>query len=127
MDRAAVQRWVEAYERAWRTAGTDELDRLFAAGATYQVSPWAPPSEGLVAIRALWERERDSADEPFTMTSDIVAVEGSTAVVRVAVAYGDPDGRRWRDLWILRFDADGRCAAFEEWPFAPDQDDGHGG
>jgi hypothetical protein len=127
VERAAVQRWVEAYERAWRTAGTDELDRLFAAGATYQVSPWARPIEGLAAIRALWERERDSADEAFTMTSDVVAVDGSTAVVRVAVAYGDPGGRRWRDLWILRFDTDGRCAAFEEWPFAPDQDDGHGG
>lgn len=122
-----MQRWVEAYERAWRTAGTDELDRLFAAGATYQVSPWARPVEGLAAIRALWERERDSADEAFTMTRDVVAVDGSTAVVRVAVAYGDPDDRRWRDLWVLRFDADGRCAAFEEWPFTPDQDDGHGG
>jgi hypothetical protein len=33
---------------------------------------------------------------------------------------------RWRDLWVLRFDADGRCTAFEEWPFVPDQPDGHG-
>ena len=60
------------------------------------------------------------------MTSDIVAVDGATAVVRLAVDYGDPGGRRWRDLWVLRFDDDGRCSAFEEWPFAPGQDDGHG-
>jgi hypothetical protein len=32
---------------------------------------------------------------------------------------------RWRDLWVIRFDDDGRCVAFEEWPFAPRQRDGH--
>jgi ketosteroid isomerase-like protein len=126
VEHAAVQRWVEGYERAWRTAGTDELSQLFTPDATYLVSPWARAVEGLPAIRELWESERDGADEAFTMTSDILAVDGSTAVVRVAVAYGDPGGRRWRDLWVLQFDADGRCVAFEEWPFAPGQDDGHG-
>jgi len=126
MDHAAVHRWVEVYERAWRTAGTDDLLRLFAPDATYQVSPWARPVEGLAAIRDLWESERDGADEAFTMANDIVAVEGNTAVVRIAVAYGDPDGSRWRDLWVLRFDDDARCVAFEEWPFAPGQADGHG-
>ena len=125
MEHAVVQRWVEGYERAWRTAGTDDLSRLFGPDATYLVSPWARPVEGLAAIRELWESERDGA-EAFTMTSDIVAIDGDTAVVRVAVAYGEPGGRRWRDLWVLRFDDDGRCVAFEEWPFAPGQDDGHG-
>jgi hypothetical protein len=32
---------------------------------------------------------------------------------------------RWLDLWVLRFDDAGRCTAFEEWPFAPGQADGH--
>jgi hypothetical protein len=127
VDRAAVQRWVEGYERAWRTAGTEDLSRLFASRATYQVSPWAPPVEGLEAIGELWEDERDGPDEPFTMTSEVVAVDVDTAVVRVAVAYGASRAARWRDLWVLRFDDDGRCAAFEEWPFAPGQEDGHGG
>ncbi len=127
MERATVRRWVDGYERAWRTAGTDGLSELFRAEATYRVSPWSPPVEGLTAIRSLWEREREGADEAFTMTSEVVAVDGTTAVVRVAVAYDSPGGRRWRDLWVLRFDTDGRCVAFEEWPFAPDRDDGHGG
>jgi ketosteroid isomerase-like protein len=127
MERAVAQQWVEEYERIWRTAGTDDLSRLFSPDATYLVSPWARPVEGLAAISELWESERDGADEPFDMTSEIVAVDGDTAVVRVAVSYGQPDGRRWRDLWVLRFDEDGRCVAFEEWPFAPGQDDGHGG
>jgi hypothetical protein len=127
MERAAVKRWVDEYERAWRTPGTARLTELFAPGATYQVSPWAPPMAGLPAIRSLWESERDSAHEAFTMASEVVAVDGDTAVVRVAVTYAAAGAHRWRDLWVLRFDQDGRCASFEEWPFAPDQDDGHGG
>ena len=125
MDRSDVQQWVADYELAWRTAGTDGLARLFAPDAAYVVSPWARPAEGLATIRDLWEHGRDGPDEAFTMSSEIVAVDGSTAVVRVAVDYGDPDARRWRDLWVLQFDAAGRCVVFEEWPFTPDQDDGH--
>jgi uncharacterized protein (TIGR02246 family) len=121
MERDDVHRWVERYEQAWRTAGTDELPGLFTPDATYLTSPWARPVEGLTAIRELWENERESADEAFAMTSEIVAVDERTAVVRVAVDYRDPGEQRWRDLWVLRFEDDGRCAAFEEWPFAPGQ------
>lgn len=126
VERADVDRWVAGYERAWRTAGTDDLAGLFARDATYLASPWAAPVEGLAAIRDMWEAERDGPEEAFTMTSEVVAVDGDTAVVRVAVDYGQTEPRRWRDLWVARFDADGRCTAFEEWPFAPTQLDGHG-
>jgi len=51
------------------------------------------------------------------MTTFVVAVDGDTAVVRVAVDYGDPVTSRWLDLWVLRFDEAGRCRAFEEWPW----------
>ena len=55
------------------------------------------------------------------MTHEIVAVEADTAVVRVEVQYGPPDRSRYRDLWVVRFAADGRCREFEEWPFWPGQ------
>jgi hypothetical protein len=125
MDRVQVEQWVTAYERAWRSAGTGGLGDLFSADASYLVSPWARPVVGLPAIADLWEAERDGPDEAFTLASEVVAVDGDTAVVRLAVEYGSRATSRWRDLWVLRFDADGRCTSFEEWPFAPDQPDGH--
>lgn len=125
MDRVAVEAWVGRYERLWRTSGTHELVDLFLPGASYRPSPWASARDGLDEIARFWESERDRADEEFTMSSNVVAVDGDTAVVRVLVEYGAPGTGRWRDLWVLRFAPDGRCESFEEWPFAPDQPDGH--
>lgn len=124
-NRTTVETWVSNYERLWRTAGTDGLSDLFTADASYLTSPWASPVVGLPALAEFWDAERDGPDESFTMSSEVIAVDGPTAVVRVNVEYeGESDGR-WRDLWVLTFDDDGRCAAFEEWPFAPRQPDGH--
>lgn len=126
VDRETVERWVAGYERAWRTPGTEPLAELFTPDVAYRPSPWAHPITGLPRLGAWWEAERDGPDEQFAMTSDIVAVDGDTAVVRIEVDYPRDDGsERWRDLWILRFDPDGRCVEFEEWPFAPGQRDGH--
>jgi hypothetical protein len=124
MEREDVQGWMAAYERLWRTPGTDGLGEVFANGASYRMSPWDEPVVGLAALAELWEAERDGHDETFTMTSQVVAVEGDAAIVRAEVAY-EATGNRWRDLWVLRFDEQGRCTEFEEWAFAPDQGDGH--
>jgi ketosteroid isomerase-like protein len=121
MRRSDVEAWVAAYERAWRTAGTEPLRELFAEDATYRMSPYAEPARGLAAIAALWERERQGPDENFEMSHEVVAVEGDTAVVRLEVRYGEPRPAQYRDLWVVRLAADGLCREFEEWPFWPGQ------
>jgi len=120
MDRERVRAWIDDYERLWRTAGVDGLDGLFTPDAVYRQGPWEPDVIGLDAIGAMWERERNGPDEVFTMASDVVAVDGNTAVVRAEVRYGDPLTQVWRDLWIIRYAGDGLCREFEEWPIAPD-------
>ena len=115
-----VTQWVAAYEGAWRAPGTEALTEMFTPDAAYSQGPYEQPVGGLPAIAEMWERERSSPDEEFTMSSEVVAVDVDTAVVRVEVHYGLPTKQEFRDLWIIRFAADGRCRAFEEWPFAPD-------
>jgi ketosteroid isomerase-like protein len=85
----------------------------------YLQGPYKKPVTGLPAIARMWEREREGPDEPFTMTSQVIAVDGDTAVVRVEVRYQEPAGHEFRDLWVIRFADDGRCRAFEEWPHSP--------
>lgn len=121
MNREDVDRWVDGYERAWRTPGVEALGGLFAPDATYRMSPYEEPASGLAEIGVLWERERRGLDEEFEMAYEVVAVEGDVAVVRVEVRYGPPQDLEYRDLWIVRFAEDGRCREFEEWPFWPGQ------
>jgi hypothetical protein len=119
--RDEVAAWLAGYERAWRSPGTDVLADLFTDHATYQPAPYDEPIRGLPAIATFWERERQGPDEVFRMHSELVAVDGDQAVARVHVRYGDPPVREYRDLWLIRFAPDGRCEAFEEWPFFPGQ------
>ena len=118
MTRDQLQAWIDTYERAWRTHGTDLLRELFADDASYSTAPFENPFRGLAAIADFWEEGRDGPDEEFTMTSEPVAVEGDTGVARIEVRYGD-DGSHYRDIWIVRLDDSGRCVHFEEWPFWP--------
>jgi ketosteroid isomerase-like protein len=119
--RADVQSWVAGYEDAWRTSGTDNLKSLFAEGARYLHSPYTEPIVGLLAIAQMWEAEREGPDEVFTLETEVVTVDGDTAVVRARVLYGDPVRQEYTDLWVIEFDDEGRSISFEEWPFWPDK------
>jgi ketosteroid isomerase-like protein len=115
-----VMRWVRAYEEGWRAEDRAAVERLFTEAADYLRSPYASPLTGHAAIRHFWVDD-DEAGSVFTMTAEPVAVEGSDAVVRVQVRYGEPVTQEYRDLWVLRFAADGRVEHFEEWAYWPDK------
>jgi hypothetical protein len=121
VDHTDLARWIDDYERAWRAPGTKSLDALFAPEATYVAAPFDAPLLGLAEISTFWEAERESPDEVFTLSWEPVAVEGEVAVARIEVRYGEPPTRVYRDLWIVTLARDGRCTAFEEWPFFPEQ------
>ncbi len=123
VDRDVLTEWLAGYERAWRAVGTAMLADLFTDDVVYLPSPWAAPIVGLAELGRFWKASREGPDEGFRMMSELVVEQGGTAVVRVEVDYDD--GERWRDLWVVTLDDRGRCSRFEEWPFAPDQRDGH--
>jgi hypothetical protein len=116
MDREAVSRWVEEYERAWREDDDSAVERLFTETAAYRRSPYESPEIGHAGIRGFWLSD---SGRTFSMDAAIVAVEDDIAVVRVDVVYISPTQQEYRDLWILRFAADGRVCEFEEWAYWP--------
>lgn len=121
MDREQVRRWVSRYEQAWRSPGAEALAGVFTEDAVYSQGPYHEPAVGLAAIARMWDAERDGPDEVFRLVTEIVAVDGDTAVVRADVRYGDPVTQEYLDLWIIRLADDDRCRSFEEWPFWPDR------
>jgi hypothetical protein len=121
LQRAHFEAWILAYERAWRTAGTDSLDALFTNGAWYSPAPFEEALIGRAAIADFWDAERKSPDEQFSFRADVLAVDGDTAVARVSVEYDDERTASYKNLWIIVLDEDSRCRHFEEWPFFPGQ------
>jgi ketosteroid isomerase-like protein len=111
-----VMRWVAGYERAWREGDVEAVAGLFTEDARYRRSPYEPAAVGPAAIGAFW---REDEGEKFAVEAEPVAVEGRHAVVRLQVRYGDPVHEEYRDLWVLRFAADGRVEDFEEWAYWP--------
>ena len=133
MDRAQLTAWIAAYERAWRTPGTDVLAELFTEDASYSTAPYEKPHRGLEAIAEMWEEERFGPDEAFEMRGEVLAVEGDTGVARVTVEYKEATHRErrlhrqqkeYRDLWVVRLNGSGLCSHFEEWPFWPPGQEG---
>ena len=116
MDRDEVMRWVAGYERAWRDGDLDAVAELFTEDARYRPSPYDVAEVGHAAIRAFW---LDDEGQTFTVRAQPVAVEGREAVVRLEVRYDQPVRQEYRDLWVLRFAADGRVEDFEEWAYWP--------
>ena len=61
----------------------------------------------------------DALGEVFTLATEVVAVDGDTAVVRTVVRYGEPMRQACTDLGIVRLDDRGQCSWFEEGPYWP--------
>jgi hypothetical protein len=62
------------------------------------------------------DEDRQGPVEVLSLVTEILAVQGATAVVRAEARYGDRVRQGYRDLWIMHMRNDGRCSWFEEWP-----------
>lgn len=108
-----VQAWLDAYLEAWRTYDRDAIGELFSAGASYAYHPYdAEPLRGRDAIAASWLSEPDEADS-WEASYRPLLIEGDRAVATGETRYAD--GETFSNLFVLRFDSDGRCAEFVEW------------
>ncbi len=104
-----VARWLEGYEEAWRTPGTDRLAELFTARRQLRVVAVGRARRGPRRAGAVLGRRARRARRGLHMSSEVIAVDADTAVVRVWVEYDNDPDTPWRDLWVLRFASGGRC------------------
>jgi SnoaL-like domain len=117
VDRQQVAAWLDAYSQAWRSYDPRAIGELFSSDAQYAYSPWDEPVRGREAIVASWLEDKD---EPGTYDGryEPLAVDGDLAVATGRSRYLDADGaveREYSNMFVLRFDAEGRCREFREW------------
>ena len=106
-----VTAWIEGYVRAWNSNDSPDIAALFTENAVYRTAPFDPPWQGRQQIVDNWLAHRD---EPGETTFDWrpVAVTDEVAIVHGTTTYPDTT---YSNLWVLRLDAEGRCADFTEW------------
>ena len=119
MDEPSVAAWVERYVRAWETNDSAEIGELFAEHARYYPEPDGEPWRDRGGIVSGWLGRKD---EPGTWSfrSQTLAVAGDLAFVRGWTHYAEPP-QDFSNLWVIRFDVEGRCIEFTEWWMERDQ------
>ena len=107
MDTQAVAAWLDGYSQAWGTYDPEEIGALFSEDV------------------ADWLKDRDEAGT-YEGRYRPVLVAGDQAVARGYSRYLETNGGvrdEYDNLFLLRFDADGRCAEFREWYMAKPKPD----
>ena len=108
-----AQRWLDAYVAAWASYDEAEITALFTDDAEYRYDAFRKPIVGSAAIAANWLRHRDSPGSweaeyrPFAVDGDRVVAVGETRYPQEA--------KRYANVYLLEFAADGRCRSFTEW------------
>jgi hypothetical protein len=126
VDKAAVDRWLQAYVEAWKSYDRGQIEALFAEGVRYRYHPYDDPVEGREAVVQSWlgeghEPGASSPDEPGTFDASYraVAVDDGIAVATGSSTYlvepGGPVETVFDNCFVMRFDRDGRCTDFTEW------------
>jgi ketosteroid isomerase-like protein len=127
MDHAAFQSWLRRYIDAWRSNDAATIGDLFAEDATYRYHPWDEPVRGRDAIVRDW---LDAPDVPDSWEADYrpIALDGEVAIAIGESRYLTDDrsavDRTYYNVFVCRFDADGRCTDFTEWFMEEKHSDG---
>ena len=119
IDRATVDRWLADYVAAWKSYDREAIAALYAEDATVRYHPYDEPIRGREAVVESWFGVGEGApgqDAEGTYDAEYrpVAVDGDVAVVVGVSRYTDPP-TVYDNCFVMRFEADGRCAEFTEW------------
>jgi hypothetical protein len=105
--------WMEAYIEAWTTNDEHDIEALFTTDAVYDPQTADGEQHGPAEIIEWWQDINDNPDNwdfewmPLVETEEMAIVTGTTRYLNPPATY--------RNLFVIRFDDDGRCTDFTEW------------
>ena len=123
MDEAAVAKWLDEYVAAWQTYDAAGIGSLFSEDAVYRFHPWDEGDDavrGREAIVSNWLEEPDApgtwsaAYEPWLVDGDRAVATGVTRYPAQEGDDGEKVEREYHNVFLCRFEADGRCREFTE-------------
>jgi len=94
------------------------IAELFTESAIYTYHPYREAVHGRKAIVALWVNDPDPQGT-YDGHYEPILIEGDRAVTHGRSLYFEQDGKTPRtefdNIFVLRFDEQGRCAEYSEW------------
>jgi len=127
MDRSTVEAWLARYVEAWKSYDRAAIADLFSADAVYRFHPYDDDGDvvhGRDAIVRSWiepDGDQSGRDEPGTYDAQYepYAVDGDRVVAVGWSNYWTDESRSnlervYDNVFLMRFDTDGRCAEFTE-------------
>lgn len=111
--------WLTNYVDAWRTYDVAAIGALFSEDAVYRFHPWDEGEEtvrGREAIVSNWLEEPDATGSwtaeyrPWTVDGECAVAVGIT---RYLATEDEPEAV-FHNVFLLRFDDDGRCREFTD-------------
>ncbi|MEO8511739.1 MAG: nuclear transport factor 2 family protein [Chloroflexota bacterium] len=120
MNRTNVQAWLDRYIESWRANRAELIEPLFSEDAVCRYRPYAgddQASNGRDAIVAAWLEEPDEPGSweaqyaPYAVDEDRAVATGTSRYF----ATDDKPERVYHNVFLLRFDPDGRCSDFTEY------------
>lgn len=118
MDRTGFAHWLDRYIDAWRLNDPVAIGDLFSPDVRYAYDPFG---EAVVGRNAVIESWRDDPDAPGSWAADyeVLATDGDTFVAHGRTRYLTDDrsavDREFANVFVCRFDDDGRCREFTEY------------
>ena len=120
-----VQRWLDRYVEAWKSYDPATIGDLFSADAEYRYHPWDEPETGRETIVTDWiapagntsgrddEGTSHAAYRPWIVDGDRAVAVGTSDYFTDSTR--STLDRRYHNVYLLQFDAEGRCGSFTEY------------
>ena len=118
MDHAGFKSWLDRYVDARRLLDPTIIGDLFSLDVRYAYDPFGEALVGRAAVVASWLSD---PDEPGSWEADyeVLAIDGDAYVAHGRTRYLTDDrsgvDREFANVFVCRFDDDGRCREFTEW------------
>jgi hypothetical protein len=118
VDRAGFRAWLQRYVDAWRLNDPVAVGDLFSPDVRYAFDPFGEAVAGRNAVVEAW---LDDPDAPGSWQADydVLAVDGDVFVAHGRTRYLTDDrksvDREFANVFVCRFDEDGRCREFTEY------------
>lgn len=117
LTRDAFAGWLGRYVAAWRSYEPADIGDLFSERATYSYRAGTRVVEGRAAIVASWLADPDPVGS-WEARYEPLAIDGEVHVATGTSRYLDDAGSlrdEYSNVFVCRFDAEGRCMSFTEW------------